>query len=223
MKKTAKKNLIISADDFGKNEKINKNIIELIHLGKIDRVEVFAWGDFSLSQINQLKKSGVKLDLHLTGSDFKNERTGVLIRLFIFLTRLLGASSPQKIEKEWQDQIKKFQKLFGRNPDGLSSHEHIHYFPIYFRIATRLARKNGIDFIRYGRRGTLAKNNFISLVLNSLSSFTLLSKLDTTDYLLSLDWLEKKKPLLDFVPKEGTTELVCHFDRDDEYVIIKNL
>lgn len=223
MKKTAQKNLIISADDFGKNEKINKNIIELLHLGKIDRVEIFALGGFSPSQIDQLKKSGVKLDLHLTTGDFLNERTGVLLRLFIFLARLLGTSSPKKIEGEWQNQIKNFQKLFGRKPDGLSSHEHIHYFPLYFKVATRLAKKNGIEFIRYGRRGTLEKNNLISFILDSLSAFTLIGRLKTTDYLLSLDWLKNKKNLLDYIPEEGTTELVCHFDRDDEYRLIKNL
>ncbi len=223
MKEKENKSFIVSADDFGKNQEINKNILELIHLDKIDRVEVFVEGKFSPLQIEKLKRSKVKLDIHLTAGDFKNERTGIFLRLTLFLTRLCGVYSPSKIELEWQNQINKFQKIFDQRPDGISSHEHVHYFPPYLKAITRLAEKNQIKFIRYGKKGTLTRTNPISFILNSLIKPTIVENLETTDYLLSLDWLKNKKQVQTIVPNGNTTELVCHFDRIEEYQTIKNL
>lgn len=223
MRKAENPDFIVSADDFGKNEKINKNILQLVRLRKIDRVEVFVWGDFSSAQISQLKKSKVKIDLHLTTGDFRKERTGIFLRSLIFLTRLLGAASPKKIEADWQNQLSQFKKIFGRQPDGISSHEHIHYFPMYLKVALKLAKKHKIEFVRYGLKGTLIRNNPVSLILNFLIDSSQLNSKKTTDYLLSLDWLKKKNKILKNLSSEGTTELVCHLDRDEEYTAIKNL
>ena len=38
MEKTNKKNLILTADDFGKSGQANKNILRLTEAGKLDRV-----------------------------------------------------------------------------------------------------------------------------------------------------------------------------------------
>src|SRR3989339_287063 len=64
MEKTNKKNLILTADDFGKSGQANKNILRLTEAGKLDRVSVMIEGDFSEEEIKNLLGSGVKLDIH---------------------------------------------------------------------------------------------------------------------------------------------------------------
>ena len=57
--------LILAADDFGGNYLANQNILKLINSKKIDRVAVIINGSLREAEIESLKISGVKIDLHL--------------------------------------------------------------------------------------------------------------------------------------------------------------
>jgi predicted glycoside hydrolase/deacetylase ChbG (UPF0249 family) len=224
-----RKNLILAADDFGANDIANQRILELAKLGKIDRVAVIADGNFSADEINDLKNSGLKIDVHLDLFGGKEEKDrGTIGRIIKFLGHFFSSEGrSQKVKAEWRRQIEKVREKFGRNPDGLNSHQHIYYFPIYFRIAVKLAKDYQIPYLRFSHQIVSQKKSPVYFVLKFLQFFDKKvfkkSKLETSDYLASLDWLEEPIKFLDNYSRRGAVELVCHPEREEEFNIIKNL
>jgi predicted glycoside hydrolase/deacetylase ChbG (UPF0249 family) len=224
-----RKNLIITADDFGISQLANKNILLLAKAGKLDRVAVMTNGKFSQKEIEALKKSGVKLDLHLDlASDIPKKRklkAGILLRSTAFLIRHLhDRIKPARKKIHWDAQLEKFQELFDQNPDGLNSHQHVHFFPFYFKLATKLAEENNIEFMRFGQDGLSKNSHKIRHILSWLrtkntKNFSA-SSLASSNYMISLDWIKDLPKFLESLP-EGKTELVCHPERKEEFEIIK--
>ena len=133
----------VSADDFGISPHANANALYLIMLGKINRVGVMVHGEILDNEIRELAKSGVKIDIHLDilhkFNGDRKKRKSTLMRIIEFIAKLIsGRISSQKIENEWRLQIEKFREKFGKNPDGINSHEHVHFFPPFFKIALKL-------------------------------------------------------------------------------------
>jgi len=223
------KRLMVSADDFGISQLANDNILILAKLGKLDRVAVMTNGTFSSDEIEALKKTGVALDLHLDlASHIPTKRTfksGILLRTTNFLLRHLhDRIDPQKKHKHFQQQLEKFNEILGQNPDGLNSHQHIHFFPFYFEIATCIAKENNIDFIRFGTKEISENPHKIRQILSWLRKINLpvfcSSAINSSDYIISLDWIKNIQQFLAYLP-EGTTEIVCHPERPEEFEIIK--
>lgn len=194
--------IIVSADDFGKNSSTNKNILELLSLKKLHRVSVMVNGNFSLEEIRLLLDSSSKLDLHLNffnllkGDPHSKKEASILSRLLAFSGNYLsGKIRTSEVEKDWIAQLEKFRAIFGKYPDGLNSHEHIHFFPPFFKLILALMEKNGIKYLRFGKKDFLQANNFVSWVIFGLKKINhrrfLAAGLDSADFLVSLDWLKK--------------------------------
>lgn len=221
--------LIIAADDFGISELANRNILELAEAGKLDRVAVMSNGRLGQSEAEKIKSCGASLDLHLDcEKEVKKERRmkeGVLARsIFFFLKYFFGRISAPVMELEWEKQIEKFHSLFGQYPDGLNSHQYIHFLPAYFKIILKLAKKYGISYLRFGKISLRKNNSNVYRILNQLhkkdaESFAA-SSLDSSDHLVSLDWIKDWDKFLENLP-EGKTEIVCHPERKEELEIIK--
>lgn len=232
-----RKKLIVAADDFGISAKANRNILALTESGKIDRVAMLINGEFSQEELQQLKDSSVKLDLHLNLPDYAKKQSGkttegVTSRGFIFLTKYLffEKSSVPIVKMEWQRQIEKFREIFGKNPDGLNSHQHIHLFPAYFQAVLELAEGFDISYLRFGKEKLISGKSavYTILLLNRLwqkiwqkDSFLFDShKTNSSDYLISLDWINNLEKFLKELPR-GKTEIVCHPEKDDEFELMK--
>lgn len=224
-----RENIIIAADDFGASEKANQRILELARLGKIDRVAVLADGHFSPDKVANLTNLGVKIDVHLDLFGGKEEKgKSAVARIIKFLLHWLSAQGrAKKVEAEWRRQIEKVREIFGKNPDGLNSHQHVYYFPPYFKIAVKLAQECNVSYLRFGQQLVSKKKSPVYIILKFLRIFNRKvfpkNKLETSDYLTSLDWLKESENLLDIYSKRGIIELVCHPERDEEFEIIKNL
>ncbi|MDZ4385215.1 MAG: ChbG/HpnK family deacetylase [Candidatus Moranbacteria bacterium] len=224
-----RKNLIISADDFGISQLANDNILALAETGKLDRVAVMADGAFNPENIARLKKSGVKLDIHFDSthspSSARKLKESVLLRVLMFFSKNFPSILDADLKKsQWGKQLEKFYSLFGRNPDGINSHHHIHFFPTYFKVAARLARENDIPFVRFGKKSLVRHNSKVYLILYWLrkidSDSFRASHLESSDHMLSLDWTEDIRKTLARLP-EGTTEIVCHPERKNEFELIR--
>ncbi|MBM3256490.1 MAG: ChbG/HpnK family deacetylase [Candidatus Moranbacteria bacterium] len=244
---TGEENIIFSADDFGKSERANKNILKLIKLGKIQRVSVMVNREIDKTEIAELLKSGVKLDIHLeipqlttyglpassarlakafgeaqAGRRLMTKTATRSIR-FMFLY-LAGKTRVEKVEKEWKSQIEKFVNFFNKIPDGLNSHEHVHFFPPYFKIALGLCRQYKIPHLRRGEK-IIANKNPIGWIIKLLNQFNKKYltgyNLQVTGYknLTSIDWFNNFNQFLQS-PSSGTTEIICHPERKDEYKIL---
>ncbi|OGI24985.1 MAG: hypothetical protein A3J76_04100 [Candidatus Moranbacteria bacterium RBG_13_45_13] len=224
-----RKKMIISADDFGKSELANRNTLKLAEEGKLNRVSVMTDGDFSHEELKRLVGTGVKLDIHLHLGNRLEDREKVMEsfikRSIIFLSNyLFGIFSQKRAEKEWENQITEFIKIAGRIPDGINAHRYDHFFPIYFPVAAKLAKKFQIERIRFGKIIQAGKNGLTSGILNFFWKRNrvkiLNSDLKSFSFCVNLDWIENFSEFLKN-PPPGETELVCHPERKEEFDIIK--
>ena len=212
--------VICSVDDFGKNQKTNRNILKLLEMGKVDRVSIMVKREVGENEIERLIASKAKLDIHLEIPQIqKKDRKEIFGRSFSFLRNYLSKEgSLLEIRKEWISQIEKFQQLFGRLPDGLSSHEYVHFFPPYFKIICTLREKFNISYLRFGEKSILKVNtNPTSLILSFLHFFNKkhLKKGFSSDYMVSSDWIYDNLIFFKNLPK-GTIEVVYHPEREEE-------
>lgn len=240
-------NLILAADDFGVSKLANRRILELARAKKLDRVAVMAGGIYSPEEIKTLLASGVKLDIHLyvlPPGYFQNrsgeKRENILKRLGVFLVDLTGGRyGAGKVRLVWQQQIEDFYKTFGKYPDGINSHEHLHFFPGLFRAALRLKDKFSVPYLRLGKVKLRLPWNNVAFVLDSLrradirlnklifpppgDSKIYPGELNTSDYLVSFDWLKNPDKFFENLPAPSQTELVFHPERENEYeFLMKN-
>jgi len=229
------KKIIISADDFGISKIATDRILELVDLGKINRVEIMMSRHITKEQAEKLLKSGVKIDIHFHLDAEKidgwqerktEEKENNLIRIIKFLRDyLFNPNRIDEIEAEWSFQMSDFKKLFGKYPDGLSSHEHIHFFPAYFKLILKIGQEDKINHVRLGLKN-FSQANPVAFILNWLRKFDLkilkTSNLKTADYFISFDWIKGVKKPFETVPRSDQVEIVFHAERNDEYEFFKN-
>jgi len=230
------KTIVFSADDFGISHWANENILKLAESGKLDRVEIMISRNITPELASRLLASNVKLDIHLHLTKEKldywqnNRRIiekGAIKRIFFFLFNFLfGDTRPKIVEKEWEKQILDFQKIFGKIPDGASSHEHIHFFPPYFRKFMKLAKKYGINYIRFGKKPYHHKNK-VSMILNLLKKMDRQqlkkSSMTTSDYMISFDWNRDLDACVKNINERCEIEIVFHPELTPEYEVLERL
>lgn len=222
-------NLILSADDFGSSERANRNILYLVSMGKIDRVAVMVHGTIYEQEIRELISSGVKLDIHLdlTSHINSSEHIPALhLRVGKFLWNYLrGQYTASKVRANWEAQIEKFHQLFGKYPDGINSHEHVHFFPSFFKVVLKIQETYPIPYLRFATDSILPTKNSTCKVLALLHRFNrrkfATSSFASSNHLISLDWIENLDTFLDN-PPSGSVEIVCHPHRAEEFVLVKN-
>ena len=229
MDENIRKKIIVTADDFGISGKANGRILELAKSGKVDRVAIMTDGILPQEEIDILLRSGAKLDVHLNITEkFKGERKlkeGIVKRSALFLARYIGGQvSASIIEKEWEEQIRKFKEIVGKYPDGINSHQHIHYYPSYFKATSELSKKHSISFIRCGNKGLLGNINGVKQILSVFrrndTKYLAKNGIESSDYLVSFDWIKDFEKFLDNLP-QGSVEMTFHPERDEEFKIIK--
>lgn len=216
---------IVTADDYGIRQTAEP-ILRLVHEGKIDRVAVMI-NYVSFDQARALQATGVKIDIHLELIDILKSGDkmydNALKRSINFVFRYsLGMVTKNKVRREWESQIKCFQEVFERLPDGLDSHEHIHYFPSFLKVCVELAEEYDIPFVRFGKKGLLShlhnslSGKILSFFWKQTHSFFAKTSRVTTDYAVSLDWFSDFSTLLKHLP-EGNIELIVHPEREEDY------
>jgi predicted glycoside hydrolase/deacetylase ChbG (UPF0249 family) len=224
--------VLISVDDFGISEEANKNILALIASKKIDRVSVMMNGILVADEVQILLESGVKLDIHLDRKHIIHENRkladGFWRRFIEFIwSYFFGSNKPSQVQIAWLDQLQKFKKIFGKWPDGLNAHEHVHYFPPYFRVLLQLAEEYDISYVRLGHMNT--KNyTLVAFVINLLGCLNRRalrqSGKESTDRVLSFDWISHRGPFVDFqsdLEKGTVTEVIFHPEREEEFVYMQ--
>lgn len=219
--------MIVTIDDFGISEQANENTLLFVRAGKIDRVSIMMNGLLRPADIETLLRSGVKLDIHLdrrmTIDEQRKLSDTFLRRFFVFIHGyFFGGNHPAQVSEAWQQQLKRFRETFKRSPDGLNSHEHVHFFPSYFRRIILLANEHNVSFLRFGRRHT-PNTRFVAFVLNVLRVINKKaferSGLTSSDYLISWDWVSDTvdfNHLTDNLKNDTQTEVIFHPERPEE-------
>ncbi len=222
------KNCHITFDDFGLSPKTNKNILTLVSALPQTRVAVLMNGDFTESEKEQLVASRAVLDIHLDRSTHlsTSSEASFVLRVVRFLR---SRKQPKEVAHIWRQQLEAFNLAFGTYPAALTTHEHVHFFPSYFRELITVAKEVGVSDIRFAKQSN-RNYTFVALTLNILrlvsrKSFQK-SGLRTTEYLLSWDWLASlanPQKEVEHYLRLGSTEVIFHLEHDEEFVFLKQL
>ena len=222
--------VIVSVDDFGIRN-VADAILPLAKQGKLDRVSVLIHYITSQEQANDLKATGVKIDLHLELIDIiksgATEEGNALFRGINFMTRyVFRMVNSNNVERAWIDQIERFKEVFGQYHDGFNSHEHVHFFQRFFKVAMALGDRYHIPFIRFSRTGIMNhETTLVGRILAFLWSRdrdfyqSHASLRETSDFFVSYDWIADADMFLQSLPA-GTTEIAFHPERKNEYMAI---
>ena len=142
--RTAFRRIWLCADDYGISPAVNAAIRELILRGRINATSIMVAAPFfnsdeaaALDTLNSGTKR-VALGLHVTltapfkplSPDFAPARHG----LFLPLNKILRAATARRLQSEAlvieiATQLRTFIEAFGRPPDFLDGHQHVHLFP----------------------------------------------------------------------------------------------
>jgi predicted glycoside hydrolase/deacetylase ChbG (UPF0249 family) len=130
----------LCADDFGQAEAINLAIIELICAGRLGATSVMsqgpAWPEGARVLANHQHMADVGLHLNLT-HHFEGS-TVIRPLAFWMLAAPLGMIDVGAVRATFRMQIDEFVKHFGRLPDYIDGHQHVHAFPLIRELVTEL-------------------------------------------------------------------------------------
>ena len=134
----------LCADDYGISEAVDKGIRDLLMRGHINATSVMVVAQaFHRSEAASLKMLNAgthrfAIGLHVTltapfaplSTGFRPLRRGAFLPLSEMLVRgMLRMLSPDRIAIEIATQLKAFVSAFGRPPDFIDGHQHVHLLP----------------------------------------------------------------------------------------------
>lgn len=145
--------VILCADDFGLAPGIDRAILKLAETGRISAVSCMTGGASWRQNAPELGRMSDRLDvgLHMTFTEIpplgpmpKLAATGTLPQIGEILRRaLLRQLDCAEIRAEARRQIDTFCQYFGRPPDHIDGHQHVHCFPVIRAVTYELATEYG--------------------------------------------------------------------------------
>jgi len=124
------KNLTICADDYSQSPSISAAILRLLETRRLNAVSCFSqsptWPFDARNLFPFLDRAQIGLHFNLTFPFGQSK---------IKVSRLLFQSIADRISSQWvkvrlTDQWNAFEKSFGRSPDFIDGHQHVHVFPV---------------------------------------------------------------------------------------------
>jgi len=142
--RTAPRHIWLCADDYGISPSVNAAIRELIARGRLNATSVMVaaphLGDDEVALLDMLnsgeKRAAIGLHVTLTapfkpmGAEFAPVRDGCFLPLAEMLRAAIARRlQPEMLVIEIATQLRAFLETFGRLPDFLDGHQHVHLFP----------------------------------------------------------------------------------------------
>jgi predicted glycoside hydrolase/deacetylase ChbG (UPF0249 family) len=148
--KTKHSDLIICADDYGINSKVNEAIIDLLQKRKINATSVMVYG-VGLHDLKIIKHNNCSIGLHFDLTELAHSskyKNNLYKLIFDCMTNRLDTNC---IAMELESQLRIFIDIFGFLPDHIDGHQHIHALPNIRHIIFKILRDhydNGRCFVR---------------------------------------------------------------------------
>lgn len=233
--------LIVNADDFGLSKAVNEGIVEAHQRGIVTSTSLMASGAAFEDAVRLARAIGtldIGVHLTLTEEEPVSERSNIPSLLdghrfyphaSCFVRRYFaGRISLDEAERELDAQVARIVST-GINVSHLDGHQHVHMVPGIRRVAGRLAEKYRIPAIRFpkelpklymfgdsGSTGRLAQ----LFALNAFCAAADTRDARRPDHFVGFYYggrLNKKNlmTILETLPKDGTSELMCHPGRED--------
>jgi predicted glycoside hydrolase/deacetylase ChbG (UPF0249 family) len=142
--------LLLCADDFGIAPGVDTGICRLVKAGRLSAVSCMVGGSSFQESSAQLRqdRDNIDIGLHLTLTDHQPLSAmssiavdGRLPRLgTLWRQALLGQLAVNEIEREILAQLDAFNSFFGRAPDFLDGHHHVHQIPYIRNVVIRMLK-----------------------------------------------------------------------------------
>ncbi len=183
MSVSARRHIILCADDYGISPAVSAAIRDLIAHRRINATSVMVVApSFSKSEAEALHDAAADhaaIGLHLTltapfrplSGSFAPLRDGAFLPLSAMAGRGLGHMlTPALLKAEIAAQIAAFRSAFGRTPDYIDGHQHIHVFPQIGEALIRVASEAAPDaWLRQCGRAVRHSLEPKGLILDALS------------------------------------------------------
>lgn len=201
-----KRVLIVNADDCNLTPGVTRAIFECHDRGILSSTTFMINLPAEAKTVKEIKKRknlGVGIHLNVTFAEPLSKipqirslvsAEGRFKKLPDQLSRLPKAN---ELAREYQTQIDRFQKVFGRRPTHLDTHHQTHNHPFFLNVLSDVAKRNRLPI----RRSVLMLRDK--------------PKIKTTDYIFGNlspenhwreEWLEALLPNL----PSGVSEIMCH-------------
>lgn len=205
------KRLIVNADDCNLTAGVTRGILRAHDAGILSSTTILMnlpLSERTLQELKRRKKLGLGIHLNVTfGAPVS--RAEKVRSLLKFATRFRRPADylsklPRRDEvvREYTAQIRLFEQRFGRAPDHLDTHHHLHDHPLFFEALSNVARRWKVPVRR-------------SHIFQLADGYSKTRGLYTTDYLfgnLEAKFHWQREPLLGLIENlpEGTSEIGCH-------------
>lgn len=123
--------IALCSDDYAQNPAIDAGILDLLGLGRLTAVSCFStapnWQSISAPAIREhQQQADIGLHFNLTEGF---AQAGMPSLHATILRSLLGGMRPQRIQQALEQQLDAFEAGFGRPPDFIDGHQHVHQLP----------------------------------------------------------------------------------------------
>jgi predicted glycoside hydrolase/deacetylase ChbG (UPF0249 family) len=139
MNTPALRRIWLCADDYGISPAVDRGIRDLIGRGRLNATSAMvvapSFGNEAVKALLDTRRAAIGLHVTLTApfeplTDFTTLRGG----RFLTLTNVLGMAMARRLdrtalEREIGAQLQAFADAFGRPPDFVDGHQHVHIFP----------------------------------------------------------------------------------------------
>ena len=220
------------ADDYGISRAVNAAIRDLMALGSINATSVMVvasgFDDEEAAKLNASRGDGA-IGLHLTltapfrplSAGYGPTHDGAWLSLGeTFVASMLRRLNAQALTEEIAAQIARFTTAFGRPPDFIDGHQHVHLFPQIGRCVLSVARQSVPGaWVRQCGRATFSLSDRKAVALDALSRRfrkraqasgvrTNPAFAGTYDFRSSADFADLFASFLDDLPDGGV--IMCH-------------
>ena len=172
------KHVIVCGDDFGMNADIDEAMISLAGLGRMSAVSCLTLGPTFQANAARLAMRDIDLGLHLNLTEALSDGAETMPPL----SRLIMRAYAGRLDAAWVDaqlerQFDAFEAAFGRMPDYVDGHQHVHQLPVVRqRLLALLKRRYGgrMPWLRQTAPGMLSgiplKETFKAHVIGALGA-----------------------------------------------------
>lgn len=188
------KRVIFCADDFGMSNAVDTGIIRLAKQGRLSAASCLTEGPTFCAGAPDLAQTGIQLGLHLNftealPSHSASPQPDKSQQLYLPLSVLIRRAYLRQLDrgivaKQVGRQLDRFEAAFGRAPDFVDGHQHIHQLPVIRDVLLDTLKQRyghgGLPWLRNTRSislvGQAARYRLKAAIIQGLGSATLVQR-----------------------------------------------
>jgi len=127
---------MIHVDDFGRSEKISRDILRKVKNGKISQVSVML-GFVDKKILIELKRTKIPIRLHLNLTEQVEKFSKDFSSMSFWGLMFANRRKRHLVTKEIDRQVKEFMEIYNLKKIRLDGHQHVHFIPWIYNYLCR--------------------------------------------------------------------------------------